>query len=360
MSFSLSSARVIGIFLCCCATAYAQSTGDAPAGVVMVDQSAIVPIVIAHRGASGYLPEHTTESAAMSHALGADYIEQDCVITKDGIPIVMHDMVLDDLTNVASVFPERKRDDGHWHVMDFDLAELRRLNVTERRTESRAWRAAGTRFPLEKGSFRINTLAEHLELIQGLNASRNRSAGVYVEIKEPARHKAAGLDATVAILKVLKEYGYDSADAPIFLQCFDEAEVRRIRKELQCPLPLIYLTAQMPSDDKIKECAGFCDGLGVIQTLVVQGKTATGEADVTGLVQKAHTAGLQVHVWTFRTDALPAFVESPEQWIEWLVVKGGVDGVFADQPDYVLNWRNARLTDGKLPGQFRLLKDREN
>jgi glycerophosphoryl diester phosphodiesterase len=86
-----------------------------------MDQASSAPIVIGHRGASGYLPEHSTESAVMAHVMECDYIEQDCVISRDGVPIVMHDITLDDLTDVAKVFPDRKQADGHWYVFDFTV-----------------------------------------------------------------------------------------------------------------------------------------------------------------------------------------------------------------------------------------------
>jgi glycerophosphoryl diester phosphodiesterase len=330
---------------------------DAPEGVSRMDQANSAPIVIGHRGASGYLPEHSTESAVMAHMMECDYIEQDCVISRDGVPIVMHDITLDDLTDVAKVFPDRKQADGHWYVYDFTVDELRRLRLTERRSPGRAWKDKGTRFPLELGSFRISTLAEHLQLIQGLNQSRGRTAGVYVEVKEPKKHRAAGLDASTQILKVLAEYGYDAADDAIFLQCFDKDEVIRIRNELKNPLPLIYLLGKAPGDDDIKEAAGFCDGLGVLYTLVVSG--ADGEQPViTDLVETAHQHGLQVHVWTFRTDALPAFAESGEQLLEWLAVGAGVDGIFADQPDVVVQWRSQRMSQVTQGNPFRLLNNR--
>ncbi len=337
--------------------AIAQISDEAPAGITFMDQTNIVPIVIGHRGASGYLPEHSTESAALAHALDADYIEQDCVLSKDGVPIVIHDITLDDLTDVAVVFPDRMRADGHWYVFDFSVAELRQLRATERRSPARAWKDKGSRFPLEQGNFRISTLAEHLQLIQGLNKSRGRIAGVYTEVKEPQRHREEGLDASVAILKVLNEYGYDAADSPVFLQCFDRNEVRRIRNELQCPLPLIYLLSEMPTVEQIAEAASFCDGLGVLQTLVVSGVDGA-EPVVTKLVASAHSHGLQVHVWTYRTDALPPFVETGDQLLEWLTLHAGVDGIFCDQPDAVVRWRNQRLTQLPDGNPFRLLNSR--
>ena len=322
-----------------------------------MDQASSAPIVIGHRGASGYLPEHSTESAVMAHMMECDYIEQDCVISRDGVPIVMHDITLDDLTDVAKVFPDRKQADGHWYVFDFTVAELRQLRLTERRSPGRAWKDKGTRFPLEQGSFRISTLAEHLQLIQGLNQSRGRTAGVYVEVKEPKKHRAAGLDASTQILKVLAEYGYDAADDAIFLQCFDKDEVIRIRNELKCPLPLIYLLGKAPTADDIKDAAGFCDGLGVLLTLVVSGADVE-TPTITELVETAHQHGLQVHVWTFRTDALPTFVKSGEQLLEWLAVGAGVDGIFADQPDVVVKWRAQRMSQVTQGNPFRLLNNR--
>lgn len=344
-------------FLSFCSSAAAQVSDDAPAGVVFLDQTSMAPLIIGHRGASGYLPEHSTESAVLAHALECDYIEQDCVLSKDGVPIVMHDITLDDLTNVAAIFPDRKQNDGHWYVFDFTLAELRQLRVTERRSPTRAWKDKGNRFPLEQGHFQVATLAEHLELIQGLNQSRSHTAGVYVEVKEPARHRKAGLDASVRILEVLKQYGYDSADAPIFLQCFDYDEVRRIRTDLQCRLPLIYLLGKAPTAEDVAEASKFCDGLGVLLTLVVS-SAEDQKPVITDLVRTAHSHGLQIHVWTFRTDALPSFTDSAEQLLEWLVVDAGVDGIFADQPDVVVRWRAQRSSQIKNSNPFRLLNDK--
>lgn len=338
--------------------AIAQINDDAPAVIVPSDQTQSAPIVIAHRGASGYLPEHTTEGVVLAHAMLADYIEQDVVLSKDGIPVVMHDLILDDVTNAASVFPDRQRADGHRYSMDFTLEELRTLRVTERRSPSRVWKEQGNRFPLESGSFRISTLAEHLQLIQGLNKTRPHQAGVYVELKGPAEHHAAGLDISKAILEVLTQYGYDAANDRIYLQCFDEAEVRRLRKELKTPLPIIQLLSQPADAAKLKTIADVADGIGVPLSHVVTGKNEDSTPKVTELVRNAHASALQVHVWTFRTDALPEFAGTAEEYLEWLVVAAGVDGIFADQPDVVIDWRTARRQQVNGGNSFRLLKER--
>jgi glycerophosphoryl diester phosphodiesterase len=339
-------------------TVMAQINDDAPAAIVTSDQTQSAPIVIAHRGASGYLPEHTTESAVLAHAMRADYIEQDVVLSQDGIPVVLHDLILDDVTNVPSVFPARQRADGNWYVMDFTLDELRTLTVTERRSPSRPWKDKGNRFPLDSGNFRISTLAEHLQLIQGLNRSRPHQAGVYVELKGPAEHRAAGLDISKAVLEVLTQNGYESAEDRIYLQCFDEAEVRRLRKELKTPLLIIQLLSQPADAAKLKTIAEVADGIGVPLSHVVTGKHEDGTPQLTELVRNAHASTLQVHVWTFRTDALPDFADSAAEYLEWMAVTAGVDGIFADQPDLVVDWRAARRQQVNAGNPFRLLNER--
>src|SRR5262245_24187713 len=122
------------------------------------------PFVIAHRGASGYLPEHTIAAKAYAHALGADYLEQDVVLSKDDVPVVLHDVYLDTVTDVAKRFPDRKRADGRFYALDFTLAELKQLRVTERFDVRTGQPVYPKRFPAAQSSFQISTLEEELQL----------------------------------------------------------------------------------------------------------------------------------------------------------------------------------------------------
>ena len=142
-------------------------------------------LVIAHRGACGYLPEHTLEAKAYAHALGADFVEQDIVATRDDELIVMHDIHLDRVTNVAERFPGRMRDDGRFYARDFDLHEIQSLNATERRRADGQTAVFPQRFPTTIGRFRVPTLREEIKFIQGLNRSTGRDVGIYPEIKRP-------------------------------------------------------------------------------------------------------------------------------------------------------------------------------
>lgn len=304
------------------------------------------PIVIAHRGASGYLPEHTTEAAAMAHAMGADFIEQDVVLSKDGIPVVLHDVTLNSVTNVADVFPDRKSK-GKFYVYDFTLAELKQLKVVERRRGE-------VRFPHGKGSFQIGTLSENIELIQGMNGSRNKDVGIYVELKQPALHKAQGLDSAVVVLKVLRDYGYSTADDNIFIQCFEEEETERLRKELNCRLRLIQLYSKRPSKEKLNQIAGFADGIGInIEALM--DPTPEGDVQPNDIVQQAHEVALQVHAWTFRSDQLPIWAPNSDDLLEQLFRQSGVDGIFADQPDVVIDYLKKTESRQVTRGPFHLL-----
>lgn len=304
------------------------------------------PLVIAHRGASGYLPEHTTEAAAFAHALGADFIEQDVVLSKDGVAVVLHDVTLDHVTNVASVFPDRRRD-GHFYVFDFTLSELRQLNVRER--------SEAKRFPQDSGRFLIRTLEEHLQLIAGLNQSRGTSTGVYVEIKQPALHHKHQLDVASEVLRILKQYGYQAPEHRAYVQCFDAEEVLRLRTELKCQLKVIQLLSETPSHEAIVATSRVADGIGIPLSAVVSG-VAEGKPQLTEVVRTAHDHALLVHVWTLRDDRLPKWAPSTDELINWLVRDGMVDGIFTDFPDTLLQWRRQARDAGPQRGPFHLLR----
>ena len=302
-------------------------------------------IVVAHRGASGYLPEHTLPAIAMAHAMGADYLEQDVVLSKDDVPVVLHDIHIDTVTDVARRFPARKRGDGRFYAIDFTLAELKQLAASERFDPRTGAAVFPRRFPVGKGSFQIPTLEEELQLIQGLNASTGREAGVYPEVKEPAWHRAQGRDISRIVLDVLARYGYRTKADKVFVQCFDEAEVKRIRTDLgykgrlvqliEGGRPLLDEHKHLRTAAGLAEVARVADGIGPALPDVVT-RREDGTLAATSLVADAHAAGLVVHPYTFRADALPPGGASLEDLLRLALVDIGVDGLFTDHPDRVV------------------------
>ena len=178
-------------------------------------------LVIAHRGASGYLPEHTLEAVSLAHGMNPDYIEPDIVLSRDNVPIVLHDIHIDTVTNVRQVFPKKKRKDGRYYAIDFTLKQLKRLKVVERFNPKTNKAVFINRFPKGASHFKIPTFAEYIELIQGLNKSRKMNIGIYPEIKNPEFHHKNKKQIEKIIFKLLKKYGYTSGKKKIFLQCFD-------------------------------------------------------------------------------------------------------------------------------------------
>jgi glycerophosphoryl diester phosphodiesterase len=303
------------------------------------------PVVIAHRGASGYLPEHTLPAKALAYAMGADYLEQDVVATRDDQLVVLHDIHLDRVTDVARRFPGRNRSDGRYYVRDFDMDEIRSLKVHER-TNPDGSRVYPGRFDSAGEPFRVHTFAEELEFINDLAAAAGRPVGVYPEIKAPEWHRNEGVDITPQFLEILERAGYRSHDDPVYVQCFDPRELVRIRKTLGSPLKLVQLIGDPRDNDPrldwntlltrpgLDQLATVVDGIGPwIQSLyTVQG----GRVSPAPVVEQAHAVGLAVHPYTFRLDELPPGFDSFEALVQFCARDLAIDGLFTDFPDQVL------------------------
>jgi glycerophosphoryl diester phosphodiesterase len=300
-------------------------------------------VVIAHRGASGYLPEHTLEGAAFAHATGADYIEQDVVLTRDDQLIVLHDLHLDAVTDVAVRFPGRSRADGHHYAIDFSLAEIRTLAVRDRRDNGAP--AFPGRFPDGGPAFRVPTLAEEIALIAGLNRSTGREVGLYVEPKAPAWHADEGKDLMAAVLGELARFGYEDAGDRVLLQSFDQAALRRARDELGSQLRMVQLIGEnswresdtdfdrLRSAAGLREVAGYAQGIGPWLPQLL----GPGEAAASGrpaLLERAQELGLFVHAYTLRADQLQGYFATIEDATDYLL-QIGLDGIFTDHPDRV-------------------------
>ena len=297
--------------------------------------------VVAHRGASGYLPEHTLASKAMAHAMNADYIEQDIVLSKDDIPIVIHDILLDDVTNVSEKYPNKKREDGKYYVIDFTFEELKTLEVTERFDSKTGLQIYPKRFPKGTSSFRLHSLQDEIELIQGLNKSTGKNIGIYPEIKKPEFHHENGKDISKIVLNILSDYGYKTKNDKCIVQSFDAIELERIRKELKSQLFLVQLMEFSEQKNLLEFYASYADGIGPWYKHLISSKTADGFS-FTPLIKEAHKLDLVVHPYTFREDQLDEF-DSFEQMIDVIIHQAGADGGFTDFPDRMREILQAKL-----------------
>ncbi|MCL6264143.1 glycerophosphodiester phosphodiesterase [Craterilacuibacter sp. RT1T] len=349
------------------------------------------PLIIAHRGASGYLPEHTLEAYARAVELGADYIEPDLVSTKDGVLIARHEPNLKDSTDVASrpEFADRKKkllvdgvEEEGWFAPDFTLAEIKTLRAVQQRADR----------PQEfNGQFPIPTFEEILVLREKLSKQAGREVGIYPETKHPSWHAAQQLALEPALLAGLKKHGLNRKNAPVFIQSFESANLKALRK--QTPVKLVFLLdgndvtvdgkmqAGRPYDfvlsgdsrtfvdltkpAALKEIRRFADGIGPWKPYIMASEgmadKKTGQAaDVNGdkvvdmqdrtllepgtLVRDAHKAGLFVHAYTFRNEPkyLAAnFMNDPlEEYKAYYAL--GVDGVFSDFADTALKARSLK------------------
>lgn len=272
------------------------------------------PLVIAHRGASGVLPEHTLAAYARAIEMGADYIEPDLVITKDGHLVARHDRYLSGSTDVSDKpeFAERRRSDpAHkgldWFVEDFTLAEIKTLKARQPRDG---------RSKEYDGLYDIPTFEEVLDLAQ------SAGVGIYPETKQPSAFAKVGLRHDEAMLSALSSHGFSGASDAVFIQSFELDNLKRLKEVTD--IRLIFLTQSLPDFGLITQTV---DGIGPYKKLLLN---EAGED--TGFIAAAHDAGLALHPWTFRDDDIgSAFTDIDKELEAYYAL--GVDGVFSDFPD---------------------------
>jgi len=274
-------------------------------------------LLIAHRGASAYAPEHTLEAYKLAIEQGADFVEQDLQITRDGVLVCLHDTTLERTTDVEEVFPDRytKERNGNlsvkrWHVADFTLREIKRLD-------------AGAWFnPRFKGA-RVPTWAEAIKLIRG-------RAGIYPETKAPEVYGTRGFNMERLVLAELKRFKLDRPGAdkrtPVIIQSFSAASLQGMRTDLKTQLPLVLLIGEENKGDwltaaGLKRARGFADGIGPAKQLLDA-----------AIVKAAHDARLTVTPYTFRSSSTGRFPNVREEMTYFLYTLD-VDALFTDNPD---------------------------
>lgn len=308
------------------------------------------PIIIAHRGASGSLPEHTIEAYTYSYASGAHYIEPDLTLTGDGVFIALHDRTLEANTNAAEVFPDRAREDGRYYPIDFTLSEIKQLRVFERVHRGTGDPIFPGRWPNrhENLHFQVAALGEIIELVQGLNEVTGREVGIYPELKNADWHYARGYHVEELLLKELARFGYHKKDHKVIIQVFDTASLRRLRA-LGTELQLVQLIRGSRRDDSmvtaegLLEIAEYADGIGPSISRIFH--TDGSSVDDNFLVREAHRNGLAVHPYTMRADDLPAFAGTFEELLGKVIDEAGVDGFFSDHPGRAARYLAERGTD---------------
>jgi glycerophosphoryl diester phosphodiesterase len=291
------------------------------------------PLIIAHRGASGHRPEHTLEGYRLGAEMGADFIEPDLVSTKDGVLIARHENEIGGTTDVAAKFPSSrttKTVDGQavtgWFTEDFTLAEIKTLRANER---------LAFRSHAYDGQFAIPTFDEVIELAERLGRELNRPIGVYPETKHPTYFRKIGLPLEEKLIASLAKHGWNRKDAPVFIQSFEPDSLRLLRGKTSVRLIQLTSDASMVDAAGLKRIAGYADGIGPEKRLIVPIGPDGSVGAPTDLVQRAHAAGLQVHIWTIRVDKefLPAGYRGRGEAEFEQFRDLGVDGLFTDFPD---------------------------
>ena len=322
------------------------------------------PLIIAHRGASGYRPEHTLASYELAIAMGADFIEPDLVSTRDGVLIARHENEISGTTDIADrpEFAARKatkKIDGRevtgWFTEDFTLAEIKTLRAKER---------LPFRDPSYNGRFEVPTLAEVIALAKRKSAETGRTIGVYPETKHPSYFRSIGLPLEEPLLAALKEAGYRGRTAPVYIQSFEVGNLKELRKVTDLPLiqlmevegrpwdfamagdPRTYHDLATPAG--LAEIATYADGIGPDKRRIVPAGPDGRLLPPTSLVADAHAARLLVHPWTFRSDGpflAPEYEGDPEREYDQFFALG-VDGLFSDFPDTAVQARE-RFEEGR-------------
>ena len=297
------------------------------------------PAIIAHRGACGYLPEHTLPAVELAHTFDADYIEQDVVLTSDGVPIVLHDVTLELTTNVATLFPERHRDDGLFYAIDFTLEEIKALNAHER-TDSLGNPVFPERYSGTEAEFKVPTLAEEIETVDRLNKASDKRTGVYIELKRPEFHEQEGVDIYQAVIDVLTTFDRLGENAETVIQCFDPETLKRFAHEgtFKGPLVQLVLTESivnwrgdfeaMHTTSGLKEVAEYAHGIGPDVNLLENESGGSSE-----MVVAAKKLGLFLHPYTLRADSESIPGVNFEALHKKLFIDLEVDGAFTDFAD---------------------------
>ena len=272
---------------------------------------------IAHRGASGYAPEHTAAAYTLAIQQKVDFVEQDLGVTRDNQLICIHDDTLERTTNIAEVFPDRSspnvesRTPGkHWLVNDFTLAEIRRLD-------------AGKWFKPEFAGTRMPTFQEAIDLVRG-----TPGIGIYPELKSPQLYKSRGIDQVKLFVDIIRKNGLEKPESltkmPIIIQSFDEEAVRRVAKELPT-IPRVFLTAKDEdvTEARMREIATFSTGIAPEKFVIARHPE---------MVKRAHDAGLTVTSWTFRADEKTEYPTVRDEMAKFLYTFG-IDALFTNHPD---------------------------
>jgi glycerophosphoryl diester phosphodiesterase len=295
----------------------AATVAGLTACLTFVTAQAPTKILIAHRGASAYAPEHTLAAYRLALEQGADFVEQDLQITKDGVLVCLHDLTLERTTDVEEVFPERASSGAAssktWNVSDFTVQELKTLD-------------AGSWFDAKFKGERIPTFQEAIDLVRG-------KAGLYPETKDPEVYGSRGFDMEKLVTAQLAANKLDRPGAdretPVIVQSFSAQSLLKTRKAAPS-IPLTFLVSDLDparrqwlTDEGLKKVRQFADGLGPAKSLLL--------ADAT-LAPRARAAGLTLTPYTFRSASVPAGKTVKEEMADFLY-RIGVDALFTDNPD---------------------------